>query len=519
MFKQFFIIIGVLMTMCTKAQTDSNKLDLKLRELKNQLKLAEANSDSMLTAQSYINFGDFFNNLKLHSEAIKNYQNYLDIYKTKDSSFVYVQNQLAIINLELKKYEEAIKISLKALEVSEQIKYPKGKATANAILGSVAEKQGNYEKALEYQYISLSIFQISHDSTGLAGINDNIGSIYEDLEQFDFAHQYFKKAQTLAIHSNTNLQINILNNLGDVNRKTGNYDTALYYTEQAFKLAQETDNINQIESALKDFARTYAALGIYDKAYAYLNRQSVVIEEELKRTNFEMVSAMQVLYEVKEKEAEVEILYKQNQINQVRQYIILIVSGVVILSLIAGFLYWKRRRKHEKQILEYRQQLLQADFDKKIVEEAALKREIDIKVSSLTNYSLNIAHKNKRLFDVSRTLLKLKGRNGELVNIKLQQLVEEIESELNNNNEWSELMGYFGQIHPDFFKSIKELASEKLSSSETRLCMLLRLNLSSKEIANILHITSDSVRIARYRLRKKLPLDSKIDLQAYLLNL
>jgi DNA-binding CsgD family transcriptional regulator len=80
-------------------------------------------------------------------------------------------------------------------------------------------------------------------------------------------------------------------------------------------------------------------------------------------------------------------------------------------------------------------------------------------------------------------------------------------------------MSYFGQIHPSFFSKLKNDAKENLSSSEMRLCMLLRLNLSSKEIGEILRITSDSVRIARYRLRKKLPLESKDDLQAYLLNL
>ena len=88
-----------------------------------------------------------------------------------------------------------------------------------------------------------------------------------------------------------------------------------------------------------------------------------------------------------------------------------------------------------------------------------------------------------------------------------------------NNNEWAELMSYFGQIHPNFFSTLKQIVNDKLSSSEMRLCMLLRLNLSSKEIADILHITPDSVRIARYRLRKKLPLESKDDLQDYLLNL
>ena len=166
---------------------------------------------------------------------------------------------------------------------------------------------------MKYQNISLAIFKKLNDSTGLATVNENIGSIYEDLEQYDLAYSYFKKAQEFAKHSNSDLQINIINNLGDANRKTKNYEKAIFYTEEALKLAQQTNNASQIESALKDLARTYADTGDFEKAYNYLNNQSVVNEEELKKNTTEMVSAMQVLYDVKEKEAEVELLNKENQ--------------------------------------------------------------------------------------------------------------------------------------------------------------------------------------------------------------
>ncbi|WP_157811716.1 helix-turn-helix transcriptional regulator [Tenacibaculum sp. SZ-18] len=48
--------------------------------------------------------------------------------------------------------------------------------------------------------------------------------------------------------------------------------------------------------------------------------------------------------------------------------------------------------------------------------------------------------------------------------------------------------------------------------------MLLRLNLTSKEIAEILNVTPDSVRVARYRLRKKLPISPKEDLVNFMLH-
>ncbi|MEO1030291.1 MAG: tetratricopeptide repeat protein [Bacteroidota bacterium] len=518
----FYIVLMVLFCELIQGQTENENteiLDQNLYQLKAELETARTASNASRTAKAHFELGEFFNRLQLYSEAMKHYQAFLDFHTSRDSILVNVQNVLAKINLHLNKYEDAKRHALTAQDMSSQINFFKGKAMSNTLLGSVAEKQSHYDEALQYQNESLSIFKTLRDSTGLASTNESIGSIYEDLEQYDLAYDYFLVASQYAIRSDSDLQINILNNLGDIYRKTKDYDNAIEQTEKALQLAIANKNQAQQVSALKDLSKTYAELGDFEKAFDYLNNQSIVNEAELVKNNTQLISAMEVLYDVKEKEAKVELLNKQNVINEVQQQVTLIIAGAAFLAFVIGVLYWKKRRKHEKHIFEYKQQLLQADLDKKIVEEEALNREIDIKISSLTNYSLRLAHKNKLLSDVSKTLIKVRGRNSELIDKKLRELVKDIEFDLDHNNEWSELMGYFGQIHPSFFETLKKVALQKLSPSEMRLCMLLRLNLSSKEIAEILHITSDSVRIARYRLRKKLPLDSKEDLQDYLFNL
>ena len=78
-------------------------------------------------------------------------------------------------------------------------------------------------------------------------------------------------------------------------------------------------------------------------------------------------------------------------------------------------------------------------------------------------------------------------------------------------------MSFFQEIHPQFIKQLSKRAISKLSSTELRLAMLLRLNLSSKEIAAILRVTPDSVRVARYRLRRKLPIEQKQELVNFML--
>lgn len=498
--------------------TVSRQVDIKFRSLKLQLQLARNQGDSLALAGVYTGLGDFYKSLGLDSEAVKQYHIAQEIHQQKDTLFVYLNNHLAEIHHELKQFNEA-KLYLKhSLVVSTHLDYKKGLAKTNGLLGSVSEKEMRFDDALKYQNISLELFKTLKDSTGLAITYENIGSIYEDLEQYDVAYKYFLKANDFAKHSLSDNKINIINNLGDVNRKSGKLKKALVYTEQALALARETKNGSQEESALKDLARTYAGMGLFDKAYQYLSDQTITNEQELKRHNAELVSSLQILHDVKERENQVELLNKQNELSENRQLFIILFTLALSVVFVIVLFYFKKKKKQEKDILQYKQQLLQADLERKTSEEKALKREIDIQVSALTNYSLNLAQKNKMLSDISRTLINVKDRNSDLVKSKLEALSKDIDFELSQQNEWSELLGFFGQIHPGFFDKLKAEAVEELSSSDLRLCMLIRLNLSSKDMASILHITPDSVRIARYRMRKKLPLQAKEKLDAYLAN-
>lgn len=76
----------------------------------------------------------------------------------------------------------------------------------------------------------------------------------------------------------------------------------------------------------------------------------------------------------------------------------------------------------------------------------------------------------------------------------------------------------FEKLYPNFKNSLfKE--SNNLTANEIKLCAFLKLNLSSKEISKLLHITPESVNKARYRLRKKLKLSSEKKLSTHILNI
>ena len=99
--------------------------------------------------------------------------------------------------------------------------------------------------------------------------------------------------------------------------------------------------------------------------------------------------------------------------------------------------------------------------------------------------------------------------------IAIDSVVKELNQEILADT-WEEFEKKFKVIHPGFYKNLSHKYA-KLNQNDLKMCSLLRLNLSSKEIASILNITPPSVDVARSRLRKKLNLETSDNLVEFLI--
>jgi DNA-binding CsgD family transcriptional regulator len=86
------------------------------------------------------------------------------------------------------------------------------------------------------------------------------------------------------------------------------------------------------------------------------------------------------------------------------------------------------------------------------------------------------------------------------------------------DKEWEQFAVHFDKVHSDFLQNIKTIYPA-LSAHELKLCAYLRMNLSSKEIAQLENISVRGVELSRYRLRKKLKIPSETNLFDFLLGL
>ncbi|MFB9056815.1 triple tyrosine motif-containing protein [Mariniflexile ostreae] len=163
------------------------------------------------------------------------------------------------------------------------------------------------------------------------------------------------------------------------------------------------------------------------------------------------------------------------------------------------------QRELELKALENKQQLMRFNNDK-------LRQDVESKSRELGISTMSLIKKNEFLRSLKKEIIKVQNTK----NIK--PIIKIIDNNINNTDDWHTFEEAFNNADKDFLKKIKSIHPE-LTSNDLRLCAYLRLNLSSKEIAPLLNISSRSVEVKRYRLRKKMNLEHEASLSDYILGI
>ena len=167
----------------------------------------------------------------------------------------------------------------------------------------------------------------------------------------------------------------------------------------------------------------------------------------------------------------------------------------------SGFYFWIKKRDED-----YNRKILQLQNEK-------LATEVEAKNSKLMYSSAQMAHKNEILTEVKKDLIDLEKKPES----NSRSLVRKLDRELMNEDYWKEFNLYFNEVDQKFLDRLQKKHPE-LTKNDLRLCSLLRMNLSTKEIASLLNISVRAVEQSRYRLKKRLGLDKNDDLSKYILS-
>lgn len=184
--------------------------------------------------------------------------------------------------------------------------------------------------------------------------------------------------------------------------------------------------------------------------------------------------------------------------------------GAILASLIifgVRFVVKRREAAHRRQLLEAEREILQLTNDK-------LETEVNAKNSKLMFSAVQMAHKNEILNNVKTEIKDIQGNETDSGK-KLRHLVRKLEKELKSEDYWKEFNLYFNQVDSNFGQELLKKHPE-LTPNDLRICSLIRINLTTKEIASLLNISVRGVEQSRYRLRKRLGLGSNDNLVKYI---
>lgn len=213
-------------------------------------------------------------------------------------------------------------------------------------------------------------------------------------------------------------------------------------------------------------------------------------------------------------------------INLVWPGVSLLAAAVITAIVTYSFRQQKKRLSAERELLERekennmaRQALTDAEIRSVQMENLYLKNEVENKKNELVNYAMSIVEQKEYFERISETLRSLVAeKRADIKDEKLRKLDVEIRQRMSFTDKVEDFNLKIEKMHKDFMGRIAQLYPD-LSSNDIRLAVLLRLGISTKEIATLLNISPKSVEINRYRLRKKLGLDRGANLTQFINNI
>ena len=420
----------------------------------------------------------------------------------------------------IREAEMMLEYGLQSLAYFERNNDLRGMIATYTTLSNAYDVMEDYEKSLEYHFKVKELYGKFHHHRLEAGVTFNIGRCYMKLGKTEEALQNLQEALALAdsIHFLT-CSVKCLNSLGQLYSEGGNPKKGINYLSTGLRIADSLSDFSAMENAHFRLSNAFKETGNFEKALDhYVSYAS--LRDSIHHSETEMdVRKLEALYQTEKKEAalkekshELQLLQKDK-----REQTILFVAGIacLLLVLVIVLLLLKQSRQRQRQEEAFHL----AEMNKKERDREEMEQSMQYKNQQLVSYALQLTQKNEKIVTLQRSLGELKSTmDDEASRDKVDQLSRQIDLDQSLNSDWEVFKTYFEQVHVDFFKHLKA-NYPVLSGNDLRLCAFIKLNMTTKEIANVLGMPPKSVEIARYRLRKKLHLDKGENLMDFILNL
>ena len=485
-----------------KATLDANKLSKSIDLFQKGLDLSRSMGDSLWSASMLVHLVDAYIYKHELQKAIKYVQDYVSIAKfLEDPPRLARAFELrAKVHQRLKLFEHALSDyeKSKSIGIENNMEGSVGRCTFNQAL-IYHQDLKVYERAYVMYKQALSDFEGQQLDYQMAAVKNALGSLFFEQQEFEKAKVYFEAALRL---SNENgilyRQMEACFYLAQIFKGYETYDSALYFIDRSIFLC---DSLEFLDMKIKSLEQKGIILGLkgqYQTSLLYHN-QAHLLRDSLETVEDGTPNAAGILLDQQnEKHMQKEKTF-QKVLARKDFWIWVTLASVLVIGSATFIIVDSIKNRMVKLTRNLR----------------AEKKEKDHLNRKLVSNTINLAVKNDLLSHVMSALHRIKEKNTlKKVQMDIHETKKMIEDNLELNKIWDEFFLHFDAVNPRF---LQELRNEyQLSKAELRLCAFLKMNLSYKEISQILNIQVNSIHVSLHRIKKKINLADDQDVYSFL---
>jgi len=397
-------------------------------------------------------------------------------------------------------------------------------------IGLAYKRMGDTIKAISNYQESLKISREAKNKKGIATNLANLSSLYFGIGETKKAENALLESLELSKEINNKQLISLsIHNLANIYYKIGLNKKALEYALKANEIILETNEMSLLEKNYSLQSKIYETIGNYKQSLKFLKLYGDVHDSLFTVDNTQRFNELQTEFETEKKKKEIVLLKKEKENqkleykilkNRQTTYLIVIILIIVLFAIIIFAITLKRKK--DRQILKQKElfhkkekELSEAELEKSKLKEKELQQSVQFKSKQLSTHALHMMQKNTILQEIQGEISDLRKKAETSEKPRYKRINLQINQSLRSDNDWDVFKLYFEDINKNFYEKLKGINPE-LTTNDHRLCALIKLNMNSKEMASVLNISPNSIKSARYRLKKKLGLDIEADLEEFI---
>ncbi|MCF8369211.1 MAG: tetratricopeptide repeat-containing sensor histidine kinase [Bacteroidales bacterium] len=375
-------------------------IDSSLYFANKALLLSKQLNDNELIVKSLITLTHTFRQAGLYEQGIETIYNQLS-----DNSITRTPGLKANLLLSLgelnnasSQFEEAIKNSKEALNIFKILEDKEGLAEAHNRLAINFFKIKKFFISTSHADTSIMLAKNLSNEILLASNYEILGGVYNYMNEFDKALLYFDKALEIAeTKNNISSETHILTNKAITYFLMDDPSSCIEYGRKAYQLASKTKNKGQIEQSSHYLSKAYAQLNNYKLAFFYAEIAEEVRIDIFNVEHDQQISKMNRKYQYETQKQELqgqrfELEMKENELRRKQLLNFLLISWIVILFVLFGFLNASQRKLRRINTILANKNSLIEEQNRKIEEQVHKYKNAYKKLKDLDQYKEAMTH-------------------------------------------------------------------------------------------------------------------------------